>query len=64
MFTVTVTVTVAHLGAHKPTIYEVLRDKLGREPTNAELRADVARILDESYCERAERGQFRHQRKR
>jgi len=21
----------------KPTIYEVLRDKLGREPTNAEL---------------------------
>jgi hypothetical protein len=31
----------------KPTIYEALRDRLGREPTNAELKADVARIISE-----------------
>jgi hypothetical protein len=29
----------------KPTIYEALRDKLGREPTNAELRDDCRRII-------------------
>lgn len=27
------------------TIYEALRAKLGREPTHAELKADVKRIL-------------------
>lgn len=32
----------------KPTIYEVLRAKLGREPTHAELCADVKRILGEA----------------
>lgn len=31
----------------KPTIYEALRNRLGREPTNAELKADVARIIRE-----------------
>lgn len=31
----------------KPTIYEALRDKLGREPTNAELKEEVKRILSE-----------------
>lgn len=30
-----------------PTIYEALREKLGREPTNAELRAEVERIKAE-----------------
>ena len=29
----------------KPTIYEALRDKLGREPSHSELCADVRRIL-------------------
>jgi hypothetical protein len=29
----------------KPTIYEALREKLGREPTHAEVKADVFRIL-------------------
>jgi hypothetical protein len=47
----------------KPTIYEVLRDKLGREPTHAELVADVKRILEESLVERAGRGQLPHQRR-
>ena len=48
----------------KPTIYEVLRDKLGREPTHAELCADVQRILDESLIARATQGKLVHQRKR
>jgi hypothetical protein len=48
----------------KPTIYEVLRDKLGREPTNAEIKADVERIKREALCEVATRGGLPHQRKR
>lgn len=47
----------------KPTIHTALRDKLGREPTNEELRADVLRILDESEAERASAGQLRRQRR-
>ena len=31
--------------SRKPTIYEALRIKLGREPTNAELRDDCLRII-------------------
>lgn len=48
----------------EPTIYEALRAKLGREPTNAELCADVRRILDDCTRERAEAGKLPHQRKR
>jgi hypothetical protein len=32
----------------KPTIYEVLKRKLGREPSGAELKADWDRILEEA----------------
>lgn len=35
----------------KPTIYSALRDKLGREPTSAELKTDVMRILAEARLE-------------
>jgi hypothetical protein len=35
----------------KPTIYEVLKDKLKREPTHMELCDDVRRILKESATE-------------
>lgn len=45
------------------TIYEALRQKLGREPTHAELCADVRRILDEVLVKRAELGELTHQRK-
>jgi hypothetical protein len=38
-----------------PTIYEVLRRKLGREPTHAELKADVQRILEEARADRGRR---------
>lgn len=36
----------------KPTIYEALKEKLGREPTNKELKSEVDRILTESMIER------------
>lgn len=49
---------------HKPTIYEALKEKLGREPTHTELIDDVKRILNESLVERAEQGKLAHQRKR
>lgn len=39
----------------KPTIYEALKAKLGREPTHAELCADVKRILTEGAAERRPR---------
>jgi hypothetical protein len=45
------------------TIYEALRQKLGREPTHRELCADVRRILTDSLVERAEQGKLKHQRK-
>lgn len=50
--------------AHKPTIYEALRDKLRREPTNQELKAEVARIKTEALVEQASRGRLRHQKRR
>ena len=48
----------------KPTIYEALRDKLGREPTNAELKSDVERIKSEALVDVATAGKLRHQRRR
>jgi len=50
--------------ACKPTIYEALRAKLGREPTHRELCADVRRILAEGAMEMAEAGKLKHQRGR
>lgn len=40
----------------KPTIYDALKTKLGREPTHAELKADVKRILNDGLIERAGKG--------
>jgi hypothetical protein len=45
------------------TIHNRLKARLGREPTNEELREEVRRILSEVECERAERGKMRHQRR-
>ena len=36
------------------TIYEALKARLNREPTRAEVKAEVQRILDEALVERAE----------
>lgn len=47
---------------HKPTIYEALRDKLGREPTNAECRDECRRVIaDATLVPRAPR--FKVQRR-
>lgn len=46
------------------TIYEALRTRLGREPTNAELRAEVNRIKEDALIEAAAKGRLAHQRKR
>jgi 8-oxo-dGTP pyrophosphatase MutT (NUDIX family) len=48
----------------KPTIYEALREKLGREPTNAELKQDVERIKSEGMMQAASQGKLGHQRKK
>lgn len=51
-------------GTRKPTIYEALYEKLGRAPTNAELKADVERIKTEALVEAAGKGKLKHQRGR
>lgn len=45
-----------------PTIYEALAAKLGRTPTNAELKADVQRIKTEVLVSLAGKGKLRFQR--
>jgi hypothetical protein len=63
-----VTVTISHTRlpapGRKPTIYEVLKERLGREPTHRELCDDVRRIMDEGLQARAEAGKLAHQRRR
>lgn len=41
----------------KPTIYEVLEEKLGRAPTDIELKKDVYRILGRGWCVRCDGGE-------
>ncbi len=48
----------------KPTIYEVLKAQLQREPTHRELCDEVRRILTDGLIERATAGKLRQQRKR
>lgn len=48
----------------KMTIYEALVSKLGRIPTNVELKADVSRIKQEALIEAASNGKLSFQRKR
>jgi hypothetical protein len=48
----------------RPTIWQALATRLGREPTNAEACAEVRRILAEATAERAEKGKLAHQRRR
>lgn len=48
----------------KPTIYEALMQKLGRVPTNAELKADVERIKEEALVDLASKGKLPFQCKR
>ena len=46
------------------TIYDALAKKLGRAPTNAELKADVERIKTAALVEAATHGRLPHQRRR
>ncbi len=46
----------------KPTIYEALVTKLGRQPTHEEIKADVKRILQSAIVSLAEKGKLRFQR--
>jgi hypothetical protein len=48
----------------KPTIYEALKARLGREPLDIETREEIKRILTEGLIERAEAGKLPHQRRR
>ena len=48
---------------HKPTIWEALAEKLGREPTHNEACNEVKRILEECVIERANAGKLQHQRR-
>lgn len=50
--------------ARQPTIYEALKARLGREPTPAELRADVQHIIRAGYEQAATQGKLAYQRKR
>ena len=46
------------------TIYEALKIKLQREPTNAELKADVDRIKELVLIDLAGKGKLNHQRRK
>lgn len=48
----------------KPTIYQALCTKLGRIPTNDEIKADVQRIKQEAVVELANKGKLPHQRRK
>lgn len=58
--TVRVTFTVANDNPN--TIHNVLKRKLGREPSHAELRAEVTRIRTEALVDMAGKGRLRMQR--
>jgi len=47
----------------KPTIYQALAEKLGRTPTNTELKADVERIKQEALVDLASKGKLEFQRR-
>jgi aconitase B len=47
----------------KPTIYQALCTKLGRQPTNAELKAEVTRIKQDAVIELAQAGKLPHQKR-
>lgn len=57
-------VNVTWHNANPNTIWGKLAQRLGREPTNAEAKAEVQRILDESLVSLADAGKLKHQRRR
>ncbi len=57
-------ITTTWTNRNPDTIWNRLAAKLGREPTPAEARAEVQRILFKACLEAAEQGKLAHQRKR
>jgi len=57
-------VTVTWNNDNPNTIWNKLAARLGRDPTNAEAKAEVLRILDEGMIERAEQGKLSWQKRR
>jgi hypothetical protein len=57
------TVTITWHNANPNTIYSRLAAKLGRMPTDAEVKADIARIRQDALIELASQGKLPHQRK-
>lgn len=55
-------VTTTWRNDNPDTIWNKLAAKLGREPTNAEAREEVERILFDAHCKAAEAGKLRYQR--
>ena len=46
------------------TIYAALKIKLNREPTSAELKTEIARIMESALIDTATKGRLAHQRRR
>jgi hypothetical protein len=46
------------------TIYDALKARLGREPTGAEIKAEVQRIKESALVATAATGKLSHQRRR
>ena len=59
-----VRVTVSFRNDNPNTIWNRLAARLGREPTDAEARAEVLRVLDEVLVERADAGRLPWQRRK
>lgn len=56
-------VTTTWTNSNPNTIWNKLAARLGREPTNAEAKAEVLRIMTEATRDLAEQGKMRHQRR-
>jgi hypothetical protein len=57
-------VNITWQNANPNTIWAKLANRLGREPTNAEAKQEVQRILDDGLVELADAGKLKHQRRR
>jgi len=55
-------VTVTWRNDNPNTIWNVLARKLGREPTNAEAKAEIERIMQEAQIDLAGAGKLPYQR--
>jgi hypothetical protein len=51
-------------GVARGSVWEKLALRLGRQPTNAEAKAEVQRILDEGLIDLAEKGKLKHQKRK